>query len=129
MATRRQALHKKLIDKGLLYIEAQEFSKYWRKYYAPGDGPSKKSRKQYPPALIKLVKEREPLFSGFKKLNKSMGWGQGKAEKEYAKLVKSEYSSLSKQFSGNFFVDKDVHGKPIKRRINPWALSTACSTP
>ena len=116
---RRLKLYNVLMSKGLLPIEAHEFSKMG-KYYPPSGG-----RKQFPPALVALVKDRKPLLDGFKELSESMQWSPTRRKHEYRKLVISEYHSLSRKHTGNFFVSKDVHGKDIPRRISPWALYDA----
>lgn len=115
---RRYALYRQLIGEGLLPIEAHEFSKM-RKHVPPGNPFA---RPQYPPALKRIVQGRRELREGFRELAKSMGWGKTRRKAEYYKFIYGEYASLSKRFTSNFFVSKDVHGRPIRRRINPWAL-------
>ena len=122
LKSRRAQLYIELRQEHLTYREALEFSRMG-KHRPPGSGKSTKA--VYPPALRKVVQERRVLWRAFDKMAVDKGWGSGKRRQEWKGKVGDLYDRLSKRHTGNFFVSKDVHGKGIPRRINPWALYDA----
>ena len=115
----RRKLYTQLREEHLTHREALEFSRL-KKHVPPGGG-----KKQYPPVLTELVKDRRVMWGKFDKEAQDRGWGKTKRVTEWHKRVGELYDGLSKKYTGNFFVQKDVHGKKIPQRINPWALYDA----
>jgi len=122
LKTRRLQLYNQLRQEHLTYREALEFSKMG-KHKPPGSG--KRAKAVYPPALRKVVQERRVMWSSFNKAATDKGWGSWKRTQEWKGKVGDLYDRLSKIHTGNFFVSKNVHGKKVPRRINPWALYDA----
>ena len=118
----RQQLYTALRQEHLTYREALEFSKMG-KHRPPGAGKGAKA--VYPPALRKIVQERRVMWVSFDKVARDKGWGSWKRKQEWKGKVGGLYDRLSRTHTGNFFVDKNVHGQKIPRRINPWALYDA----
>ena len=118
----RGQLYTALRQERLTYREALEFSKMG-KHKPPGS--SKGAKAVYPPALRKIVQERRVMWRGFDKAAGEKGWGSWRRKQEWKSKVGELYAGLSKKHTGNFFVSKDVHGKKVPRRINPWALYDA----
>jgi len=93
------------------------------KHKPPGAG--KYAKAVYPPALRKIVQERRKMWGQFDREARDKGWGRWGRQQEWKGRIGKLYDGLSKIHTGNFFVSKDVHGKKIPRRINPWALYDA----
>ena len=118
----RGQLYTALRQEHLTYREALEFSKMG-KHKPPSS--SKEAKAVYPPALRKIVQERRVLWQAFDRVAKDKGWGSWKRKQEWKGRIGELYDRLSKKHTGNFFVDKDVHGRKVPKRINPWALYDA----
>ena len=99
--------------------EAVEFGKLWRKYVPPTGG-----KPRYVPTLQALVDDRRELWARFDKKAKEQGWSSAKKAGEWYAALRRLYTRLP-EGSGNPFVTKDVHGKKIPIRVNPWALYDA----
>jgi len=116
----RLKLYNTLRREHLTYREALEFSRM-RKHVPPTGG-----RRQYPPALTAIVKERRAMWGVYSQMAVNKGWGEWRFKQEWKKLIGGLYENLSKLHKGNFFVVRDVHKKPLKTpRLNPWALYDA----
>ena len=102
--------------------EALEFGKLWRKYVPPNNP---RGKPQLVPTLWEMVDQRRKLWADFNRLAKGMGWGSSRKAGEWHAEIIRLYRGLSRKNAGNFFVTKDVHGKTVPRRINPWALYDA----
>ena len=122
LKTRRGQLYAQLRQEHLTHREALEFSKMG-KHRPPGS--SKSAKAVYPPALRRVVQERREMWTAFDKVARDKGWGSWKQKQEWKDKIGELYGRLSKKHTGNFFVSKDVHGKEVPRRINPWALYDA----
>lgn len=99
--------------------ETIEFGKLWRKYVPPTGG-----KPRYVPALQALVDDRRELWARFDQKAKDQGWGSQKKAAEWKAAIGRLYRKIP-DGHGNPFVTKDVHGRKIPRRINPWALYDA----
>lgn len=116
----RLKLYVRLRNAHLSHREALDFSRL--KMHTPPSG----GKKQYPPSLHAVVKERRAMWSRFAAEARDRGWGAYKQKTEWRKRIVGLYDGLSKRLPGvNFFVTKDVHGKPVPKRISPWALYDA----
>jgi len=119
LKTKRLRLYNQLREEHLTYREALEYSKMG-KHKPPGSG--KRAVAVYPPALRRIVQERRVMWLTFDRVAQDKGWGSWKRRQEWKGRVGKMYARLSRLDVGNPFVTKSVHGKPIPKRINPWAL-------
>jgi len=112
---RRLRRYYSLIREGMLPIEAREFSKI-PKMRDPND--PFKTRPVFPPALRKVVKERQELVKFVNGLAKDMGWGQNRRQYELRKLVIADYRNIRKGI-----VDRLVKGRKVGGKVlSPWRL-------
>jgi len=118
----RQQLYTQLRQEHLTYREALEYSRM-SKHRPPG--ASERAKAVYPPALRKIVQERRVMWQAFDRTAKGKGWGNWRRNQEWKGKVGKLYERLSRNHTGNFFVSKNVHGKEVPRRLNPWALYDA----
>ena len=112
-------LRKRLRVEHFTKREVLEFGKLWRKYVPPKGG-----KPRYVPALQALVDDRRELWVKFDKKAKEQGWGSQRKAGEWKAVIGRLYKRIP-EGHGNPFVTKDVHGRKIPRRINPWALYDA----
>ena len=104
----------------LTHREALEFSRM-TKHVPPTGG-----KKQYPPALLSIVKQRRRMWSDFSREAVKEGWSKTRVQAEWKLKVGRTYERLSRVHKGNFFVKQDIHRKPLRTpRLNPWALYDA----
>src|SRR3989304_5791664 len=99
----RLKLYNTLRQEHLTHREALEFSKM-RKHIPPTGG-----RRQYPPALTAILKERRAMWNVYSRMAVNKGWGSGRFNREWKILIGGLYENLSKKHKGNFFVVRDVH--------------------
>lgn len=65
------------------------------------------------------------MWGVFAETAQERGWGRWKVKLAWRKMVYRLYEDAATRHAGHFFVTKDVHGKPVPQRLNPWALYDA----
>ena len=119
--------YRELIDKyHLLPEEAAEWSKI-KKYTPPGGG-----KKQYPPALARILRSRSTMWSAFRAKSVSFGWSEQTAKRKWrAKIIDfyvQPHTTLRKGSSHskaiprikNWVARRDIRGNRVKPILSVW---------